>query len=422
MRELRGRAAGTGRAGPAASRRQVRVAASAAALAVALAACTGSPAGPAGAPPTVQADLQREPVASGDLLPSAAAEGLWLPYQIEQLALVTPPWPAGAAREQNGTFLAPAEIDGAVEFRAVDSEGTALWWAQRPASCTGFVLATTSGGQDIAVLTDLEETSGGFVTTASAYDLHTGEQVWGPVEVPGPHRGPGLVYADMPATFGEPDGAVALDADTGQVLEGSADAQPIGEYDGVVVTAEGTHLTASEPSPEVGRSIRWAIPLAEQGWSASNVTAVAGTNPGPGVALLDVGSDAHALLDLTDGDVLADGVRDVVTDAATGTRVVLTEDRLRGIDSEGAALWDAPAGDAQFQAVGGALVYLLDDGAVRVHNTLTGEVAIGYNADGSGEIALPALIAPTGAALLTVADIAVLATIRPAESAPDERR
>lgn len=402
-------------------RRCTRAAGAAALLAVALAACTSAPEGAEdGSTPADQLDLQREPRSDGDQLPAATAEELWLPYQIQQLALVTPPWPAGTAQERDGVFVAPQETDGVLEFSAVDDEGTTLWSAQRPASCTGFVLTSTSDGQDIVVLADLEEASEGLATTASAYDLHTGEQVWGPVEVPGPHRGPGLVYAEMPDTFGEPEGALALDADTGQVLPVPEQEQVIGEYGGAVLTVDDTRLTALEPA-EDGLDVRWELPLGEHDWTSDDIATVAGTDAGPDVALLDVGTGGHVLLDLADGHVLAEGVRDAVTDAATGARVVLDDEGLHGIDPDGQDAWSAPAGaEAQFQAAGGALVYLLDDGAVRVHNTLTGEVATGYDSQGSGEIAIPELIAPTGAALLTAGDASMLATTRPAEGAGDE--
>ena len=163
------------------------------------------------------------------------------------------------------------------------------------------------------------------------------------------------------------------------------------------------------------------MPLGERGWTSEEIAAVAGTDPGPDVALLDVGTGGPVLLDLAGGDVLAEGVRDAVTDAATGARVVLDDEGLHGIDPDGADIWSAPAGaEAQLQATGGALVYLLDDGAVRVHNTLTGEVATGYDSQGSGEIAVPELIAPTGAVLLTAGDASMLATTRPAEGVEDE--
>ena len=396
-------------------RRSIAVA-GVAVLAAVLGACSGEPEQAEDSPPLEQLDLQREPQPDGDPLPEASAEDLWLPYQVDQLALVEPPWPAASVQELGGVLLAPAESEGAVEFRAVDAEGTMLWWAQRPPSCTGFVLTTTSDGQDLAVLADMEASSDAVSTTVSGYDLHTGEEVWGPVDVPGPHLGPGLVFAQMPAQFGEPTGAVALDADSGQLLEAPEGAEVVGEYGGTVLTVDDSTLSALAPGDQGDLEVRWQLPLSEHGWSAEEVAAVAGTRPGVEVALLDVGTDGHVLVNLADGRVLAEGVRDAAPDAATGTVVLLEEQEMRGIDADGTQLWSTETGpEAEIQSVGGALVYLVDDGEVRVHNALTGEVATAYDSQGSGELAIPELIAPTGAVLLTAGEDAVLATTRPAD-------
>lgn len=415
-------------------RRRSMAVAGVAVLATVLGACSGGPEQPEASPPPEQLDLEREPQPDGDPLPEVPVEDLWLPYQVDQLALVEPPWPAASVQELGGVLLAPAESEGALEFRAVDAEGTTLWWAQRPPSCTGFVLTTTGEGQDLAVLADLqasaEDSSEAVSTTVSGYDLHTGEEVWGPVDVPGPHLGPGLVFAQMPEQLGEPTGAVALDADTGEPLEVPDDARVVGEYGGTVLTVDDGTLSALAPGDQGGQGgqgdqgglePRWQVPVAEHGWSAEEVAAVAGTRPGTEVALLEVGTDGHALVSLADGEVLAEGVRDAATDAATGTVVLLDEQGLHGIDADGADLWSAGAGpEAEIQAVGGALVYLVDDGEVRAHNVLTGEVATAYDSEGSGELAIPELIAPTGAVLLTAGDDPVLATTRPADPAAVE--
>lgn len=392
----------------------------AALLALTVAACDPA-AGEEASPSTAaQPDLQREPRQMGEPLPDAGADGLWLPYQVDALALVDPPWPVAAAEELHGVFLAPAETDGVLELRAVDAEGTLLWTAQRPATCTGFVLTTTSTGQDVAVLLDVGG-PGGEGTTASAYDLRTGAAVWGPVPVPGPHRGPGLVFGAAAGALGEADETVALDADSGEQLAVPSGAWIVGEYAGVLLVADEEHLLALGPGG-AGPAPQWQVPIEEltgtdpQEGAADQVAATAGTDPGEGVALLDVGTGRRVLIDLTDGTVLADGLRDARTDPATGARVLLDEFGLHGLDEHGTPTWSAAAGpDAQLQAVGGALVYLLDSGSVRVHNVLTGDVAVGYDAAGSGTIAVPALISPTGAALLTAGQAQLLATTRPAD-------
>src|SRR5699024_11035203 len=77
-------------------------------------------------------------------------------------------------------------------------------------------------------------------TTASAYDLATGERLWGPVDVPGTVQGPGLVFGESaPAsTMGDTGARLALDPATGEVAADEAtdtDVTIVGEYDGTVL-------------------------------------------------------------------------------------------------------------------------------------------------------------------------------------------
>lgn len=234
--------------------------------------------------------------------------------------------------------------------------------------------------------------------------------------VPGPHLGPGLVFADIAEQFGAAEGAAALDADTGAMLEVPEEARVIGEYQGTVLTVDDAQLAAAEPTDSGELATRWQVSLEEYGWVSQEVAATAGTDPGAGLALLDVGTGESVLLDLANGDVLAEGVRDADTDPATGSRVLLGEDGLRGLDPNGSAQWSAPAGeDAEIRSIGGALVYLVDGGSVRVLNVLTGDVAAGYDSAATGVIAVPELIAPTGTALLTAGEETLLATSLPAD-------
>lgn len=80
----------------------------------------------------------------------------------------------------------------------MSAEGTVLWTEERPLLCSAFVVTTSDDGP-LAILMDI--TAGDTTmseTTVSAYDLRTGAERWGPVDVPGPHVGPGLVFAAPP--------------------------------------------------------------------------------------------------------------------------------------------------------------------------------------------------------------------------------
>src|SRR5690606_134129 len=118
-----------------------------------------------------------------------------VPYNLWGMVAVDPGWDT-LPQHADGVFLAPSEDeDGqALTFTAVDEEGTILWTAQRPLSSSDFTLTTDADGRALAVLTDVATTDDALAgTPATAYDLHTGEEVWGPVTVPGPHYGPGVV-------------------------------------------------------------------------------------------------------------------------------------------------------------------------------------------------------------------------------------
>ena len=50
---------------------------------------------------------------------------------------IDPGWDV-AAQEADDVFLSLHEAESDLEFRAVDSDGTILWSAQRPRVCSGF--------------------------------------------------------------------------------------------------------------------------------------------------------------------------------------------------------------------------------------------------------------------------------------------
>ena len=118
-----------------------------------------------------------------------------LPLIVEPLELVEPGWDLDV-KHLGDVFLSAGIGDERLGFSAVDSNGTTLWQAQRPRGCTGFTVTADSEGKPLAVLTDsASDQSCSTEVTASAYDLESGEQRWGPTEVPGPMHGPGTVFS-----------------------------------------------------------------------------------------------------------------------------------------------------------------------------------------------------------------------------------
>ena len=378
-------------------------------------------------------DLLRTPDPDQDPLPVVSVEDARLPYHLEGRVLVEGPWDV-LPQERNGTFLAPRERDGALDFTAVDAEGAVLWTAQRPASCAGFAVTGSENGQDLAVLTDLTSSEESLSeTTATAYDLHSGAQVWGPVPVDGPHVGPGLVFsAPGDAPMGAMGARLVLDGasgevvaqevddgvhilgvgdsgDSGDVVAQYDDAHILGEYEGIVLLVEGDDLVALDADEA---RVEWR--LTEHGWKGSDLAPAAGARPGGSLALLQTAPGSQVAIDVRDGSVLAEDVTDMGTDPATGTHVLVEDDHVRAYDADGEELWAyLLTGPTTITGTGGVMVFLRSGETVRVHNVLTGEVAEAYDPDGEGEILVPAQISAAGATVVVAEDGYRLVTVTP---------
>lgn len=288
---------------------------------------------------------------------------------------------------------------GPLEFSAVDSTGEVRWRTERPPACSGYTLSR-AGDRPVAVLTDVED--GGLGTTASGVDLATGETLWGPVRVPGPYQGPGAVFAEPAPAMGETGRRVALDPATGDVVLEAGDGRVVvGEYDGVVLVADGATLAAVDAATG-GES--WRVPLPDLGLPDGDVVAPADSPVPAGVALVapaagGVDAAAAVLVDLTSGEALARGVSDVVRDPVLDVWVVLGGGVVRA-QRDGATLWSVPvAAEARLAAAGGALVYVREGDAVRALNVLTGAAAVAYEDDGGGHL-VPSAVTPSGAAVV----------------------
>lgn len=359
-------------------------------------------------------DLARQPRTVDEALPEVDTSDMWLPTQFADLRVVDPGWET-RPQEANGVFLAAGEEDGVLEFSAIDSHGEVLWAAQRPRSCTGFVITTDATGRALAVLTDAATTDSALAaTTATAYDLITGEGVWGPVEVPGPHQGPGLVYAATPDGYiGESEHRVALDPTTGHVAadeEHLGGARIVGEYDGTVLLAHDNALIARETIDDYER---WRIPLAERGWSAASISpSVITRSAGDQYALIETSESAGVLIDLDDGTVVGDTARDTAVDRTSGARVILDVTGLDAYDRDRKPLWSLSVPpETTIAALGNVFLYLRTGDSVRVHNVLSGDVAQAYDPDGHGRIVVPLHVPTTGAAVLVDGQRYLLAAV-----------
>lgn len=355
----------------------------------------------------------RDPYPVEDPLPVVDTAAMWLPTQFEDLRVGDPQWDT-APQYAEGVYLAAGERDGVLEFTAVDVHGEVLWATQRPASCTWFAVTIDAHGRALAILGDLQTTTDALAaTTAIAYDLITGEQAWGPVEVPGPYQGPGLVFAAPPEGFmGETGPRAALDPTTGDIAATESSTEGlriIGEYDGIVLLTHEDALIARDTADD---QELWRMSLADHGWTAASISAALRPAPGDGLALISTSDTAGALIDLHEGVVVSGTAHDAAVDPTTGTLVILDDTGLHAYDTDNQPLWSLPAAaETTIAAIGGVFLYLRDNGAIRVHNVITGDVAQAYEPEGQGPNIVPSYITINGAAVLLDGNRRILATI-----------
>ena len=327
-----------------------------------------------------------------------------LPGGFEEATAVDPGW-QHAPQESAGVFIGRSEPDGdseSVTFTAVDSTGTVLWAAVRPSSSVAVL--STAHDRPVVVLTS--DGAAPDRVDVAAYDLSTGDLLWGPVEVAGPPVGPGLV-------FGPDGGRTALDATSGAVLAADGpDGAVVGEHDGRVLTATAEELRAVSASGPLWSVTRSDVDLAGGG----AVTALRAASPPAGTTLLGrAGGTARgtgSLVDVATGKVIATDAQDARLDAAMGIWVVLGPDTVSGHRSEG-RLWSrAVAPGTTLAVAGGVLAYLRVGDGVQVVNALTGADAVVYGAPGPLGLAVPSVVAPSGAAVVRT-DRILLLTVEP---------
>ncbi|MCH8571536.1 hypothetical protein LSI54_09250 [Nesterenkonia sp. AY15] len=396
-------------------RPQPRAAALLGVLALTLGACSTEPNQEASVehdPAAPPVDIDADPVQVQSSAEEADLDAIHLPVSLTGLVSVDPQWDT-PPQVHDGVFLAPGEQDGRLVFSAVSADGTVLWTAERPLSCSGFAL-TSAGDRSLAVLTDLADPTGSGdsfgTTTATAYDLNTGEEVWGPVEVPGPHQGPGLVFAERgDEPLGGTGQRVALDAATGE--RSPEGAEVIGEFFGTTVIADDGELAAFA-SGRSGELWRAASPSAATAAEGEVPVSPATNRLPPGSALIGSSEDGFDLWDLTDGEPLSGGLDDAMFDAMSETWVAIREDELAGFDSAGGELWSVDLeAEPTLLGVGGVMAYLLADGEdLDIYNVVTGNTARVYDPLEDGATAIPLAFTETGASVVDTGTQILLVT------------
>src|SRR5699024_7031162 len=103
-----------------------------------LAACSSSE--PAPTQPTPAAPVEDPtPRRRGEVAPRVAPEEMRLPLEMIPMIVVDPGWTA-PSQQLDGVFVGYREGEDRLTYLAVDQDGTVLWEADRPLSCTGFTL------------------------------------------------------------------------------------------------------------------------------------------------------------------------------------------------------------------------------------------------------------------------------------------
>lgn len=346
---------------------------------------------------------------------------LWLPLQLAEQQVVSPGWRTPPHTIAD-VYLSAEHHDDVLTFQAVDATGMVLWEAQRPLSCTGFTL-TTANDQHLAILTDIDAEVQTFGrTVAAGYDLHTGELLWGPVDVPGPHHGPGTVFAAPPeAAMGSTGPKVVLDPATGQVLldeQETPEIRILGEFHGTVLILQDGLVQSFAASTLADSGLaaepQWTVPITEYGWEEQRLTATV-PNPNPGVehkagaVLLGTHPTDRVLLELADGQLLAQEITDAGQDPASGTWVTVGQN-FSGYDAQGERLFHEPADGLELIGVGGAIAYLKNsNGDIEARNVITGALSRSYNPQDTGQLVIPHIIDTDGTAILESQDSYYLA-------------
>lgn len=367
--------------------------------------------------PSTRPDIAVDPAPTliGESAEAVDPTTLRLPLEMTVMIVVDPGWTA-MPQVMDGIFLGYDDSGDRLRFAALDQDGTALWSAQRPLSCTGFALSRDAEGRTVAVLTDRTPVGDAAsstepATTVTGYDLRTAEKLWGPVTVPGPLAAPGLVFAATDDTGAESGARRALFAGTGEVLLSDEDLDAgrlVAEHAGIVVHTDGAELVALEGADP---SERWRLTLPD-GLEPEAARITGRIDSSTGLAVLR-GEGPGVLLDLTDGRLIAEGVTAAAYDHGLDATVLAAGSIVRGLDEHGEEAWrhEDPE-QLVFLTAGERLAYAQrpEEGTLVVLDTSQGLLVQPYDADLTGPLAVPELFSADAATSVYVEDTRYLVT------------
>lgn len=341
-----------------------------------------------------------EPVRVGEQAELIDYKNVRLPLEMIPMIVVDPGWSA-APQQLDGIFLGYREEATHLRFLAVDQDGTVLWQADRPLDCTGFALTRGAEDTPVAVLADL----GG--TSLTGYDLRTADTLWGPVQVPGPLAGPGLVHT----ASADGGSRTALSGATGATLLREEDldgGRLLGEHLGTVVQLAGSELRSSNADGEE----LWTLSLPD-GIEPSEARLLDGIDPAISFAVV-ADEDGHgAAIDLGGGEVITPEATAVARDHTVEMTVVVSGTTVRGLEDDGTEKWTHEDPEPlRLLSAGAWLVYAVrpEEGSLVVLDTGRGGMVQPYDVDHEGPLAVPQVFSVDGAAAVRVEEQHFLVT------------
>lgn len=378
---------------------------------VALGACVRDDPG-ADTPPAASPVQDPTPVVRGEQAPVVDPAELRLPLEMTPMVVVDPGW-TSTPLELDGIFLGYRDDQDQLRYIAVDQDGTILWEADRPLSCTGFTLTRSAEDTPVAVLADLAPAEDAVAAmTLTAYDLRTADEVWGPVDAPGPQAGVGLVFAaPSDAPMGETGPRSALSGSTGGVTlvdADLADGRILAEHLGTILCTEGAELLALSIEGEE----LWRLPM-PTGIDPLRARVLGAIDTNTSFAVIADQESAGVVLDLSQGSVIADEALRVARDHVLEITVVASGSTVRGLDIDGVEQWthDDPE-ELDLISAGERLAYAVrrGEGTLVVLDTNRGLMVNPYDVDLEGPLAVPEVFSAETAAAVRIEEKRCLVT------------
>lgn len=361
------------------------------------------------APQTVGAQLVDDRV---NYLRAAPPDVVRAPPNFLPRGLVQFDQPPTVSGDNFTSVLFPDGQRDALSVVEVGADGRG-WQIDTNPSCVGRT-STTVDGQTLDIILDSDASFDGntLATRTVATAFHDdGEIVWGPVEVPGPHRGPGLIFADTPKSVvsNEPVGAVMLDARTGQHVDAGLAEKALYEGNGVGVagtledvmafrTGDGVQLwdSASLARP-AGTGPDWKPTFIDAtGTSIGNVLFFRWTDAGGHSIVAAHRLEDGANLGVVPGELAGRSVI-AARESTVYVRSKLNagESVVTAISPQRGLAWSVPfTGETVLASAGDGMVYLRHNGEGAALKALDGSIAL------RGAFAVPVAVLPDGTALI----------------------